>query len=152
MTPNFSLEEFVASDTAARKGIDNRLPEHLMPASLATLEMMERIRARLSLVAGREIPVLITSGYRSPALNMAVGGSSTSDHCRACAVDFKAPAFGRPFDVCKELAPHVSALGIGQLIHEFGTWVHVSTAVPLKSVNRIITIASSGTTVGIVEA
>ena len=152
MTPNFTLAEFVASDTAARRNIDNRLPEALAPAALSTLEMMERIRAHLSTVAGRDIPVRITSGYRSPALNLAIGGSSTSDHTRAQAVDWRAPTFGTPLECCRALAPHVSTLGIGQLIHEFGAWVHVSTAIPAKPLNRIITIAHSGVTVGLVEA
>lgn len=152
MTPNFTLAEFVASDAAARRNFDNRLPEALRPAALSTLEMMERIRAHLSSVAGRDIPIRVTSGYRSPALNLAIGGSSTSDHVRARAVDWKAPAFGTPLDCCRALAPHVAALGIGQLIHEFGSWVHVSTAIPAKPENRIITIAHNGVTVGIVEA
>lgn len=152
MTPNFTLAEFVASDAAARRGIDNTLPQSLEPAALATLEMMERIRAHLSAVAGRDIPIIVSSGYRSPALNMAIGGSSTSDHTRAQACDWKAPAFGKPLEVCRALAPHVSVLGVGQLIHEFGAWVHTSTAIPQKAVNRVITIARSGVTVGIVEA
>ena len=152
MTPNFNLAEFTASGTAAQTGLDNSLPAALLPAALSTLQMMERIRAHLSAAAGKPIPVAITSGYRSPELNLAVGGSRRSDHCRALAVDFRAPAFGRPFDVCKALAPHVVSLGIGQLIHEFGIWVHVSTAVPAKAVNRVITVASSGVTAGIVEA
>jgi transcription termination factor Rho len=49
----------------------------------------------------------------------------------------------------------VDVLGIGQLIYErFGStsWVHVSTRVPDKRVNRVITITSSGTQLGIQEA
>jgi zinc D-Ala-D-Ala carboxypeptidase len=152
MTQNFTLAEFVSSDTAARRNIDNRLPGALEPAALSTLEMMERIRAHLSAVSGRDIPIRVTSGYRSPALNMAIGGSSSSDHTRAQAVDWRAPAFGTPLECCLALAPHVSTLGIGQLIHEFGSWVHTSTAIPAKPLNRIITIAHRGVTVGIVEA
>lgn len=65
------------------------------------------------------------------------------------AVDFKAPGFGTPYDIAKALAPKVGELGIGQLIHEFGSWVHVSTRRPSNEVNRIITISSRGTEVGI---
>jgi zinc D-Ala-D-Ala carboxypeptidase len=73
-----------------------------------------------------------------------------SDHLRAMAADFKAPAFGTPLEVCRALAPHLDDLGIGQLIHEFGTWVHVSTRRPEREVNRTLTISHAGTMPGIV--
>lgn len=156
MTKHFTLAEFTRSDTAARKNIDNSLPPELEPAAQATLEMMERIREHLSVRAGRDVPIRISSGYRCPSLNLAVGSSSTSDHPRACAVDFTAPSFGTPIEVCRALAPAVSVLGIGQLINEFpsasGGWAHVSTRLPEKAINRIITVSHAGTVAGIVGA
>lgn len=149
LTEHFSLEEFTASETAARRGIDNSLPGGLRAVAVQTCELMERIRTELSRVAGREISIIVTSGYRAPALNAAIGSGNGSDHPRAMAVDFKAPGFGSPYDVARALAPKVSELGIGQLIHEFGSWVHVSTRRPSNEVNRIITISSRGTEVGI---
>jgi hypothetical protein len=154
MTPHFTLSEFTASAKAAERGLDNSLPDALLPAAEATLEMMERIRAILSEKAGHDIPINVSSGYRSPAVNMAVGSSSTSDHPKACAVDWTAPSFGTPAAICKALAPFVSVLGIGQLILEFadrpnGGWVHTSTRLPSKALNRVITINSRGTSVGI---
>ena len=156
LSTHFTLEEFTASDTAARLGIDNDLPAELYPAAKATAEMLEVIRAHLSSAcAPRSIPVVIASGYRCPALNTAIGSSDTSDHRKAMAADIKVPDFGDPLKVALELAPMVSMLGIGQLILEFysptGGWVHVSTRVPDKLINRIITINKSGTRVGIVE-
>lgn len=151
LTAHFTEEEFTASDTATRRGIDNRLPGGLRPTAIATCDMMERIRTHLSRLAGRDIPITVTSGYRSLALNRAIGSSDSSDHPRAMAVDFKAPAFGTPYDVAAALAPAVSELGIGQLIHEFGTWVHVSTRRATKDVNRIITISARGTQAGILR-
>jgi zinc D-Ala-D-Ala carboxypeptidase len=74
----------------------------------------------------------------------------SSDHLRAMAADFKAPAFGTPLEVCRALEPHLDELGIGQLIHEFGTWVHASTRRPDREVNRILTISHAGTLPGIV--
>ena len=152
MTPHFTREEFEFSSTAARRGIANRLPDGLLPAALATLQMMERIRAALGEAAGKPVPIRITSGYRSQALNAAIGGSRYSDHILAAATDWTAPAFGTPFEVCQFLAPRAEALGIGQLIHEFGQWAHTSTRPPSKPVNRIITINTAGTFAGIVRA
>ena len=150
-TPHFNLAEFCASDIAARRGIDNTLPAELEAAALQTLEMMERIRAYLSTIASRDVPILLSSGYRCPALNLAVGSSSTSDHPRASAADWTAPAFGTPAEICGALAPQVSVLGIGQLIHEFGRWVHTSWRVPMILANRVITINVAGISRGINE-
>jgi hypothetical protein len=85
-------------------------------------------------------------------LNRAIGSGDTSDHRKAMAADFRAPSFGTPLQVCKALAPVVSVLGIGQLILEFNSWVHVSTRPSDKIINRIITISKAGTQAGIVEA
>ena len=150
LSTHFTLEEFTASDTAARLGIDNDLPAELYPAAKATAEMLEAIRTHLG------VPIIVSSGYRCPLLNHAIGSSDTSDHMKAMAADIKVPDFGDPLKVALELAPMVSMLGIGQLILEFysptgGGWVHVSTRVPDKLLNRIITINKSGTRVGIVE-
>ena len=152
LSTHFTLEEFTASDTAARLGIDNDLPAELYPAAKATAEMLEAIRAHLSSAcAPRSIPVVITSGYRCPALNTAIGSKPTSDHVQARAADIKAPMFGSPYELACALTPFVSALGIGQLIYEFDSWVHVSTRVPDKIINRVITINKRGTFPGIVE-
>jgi len=155
LTTNFSLAEFTASQTAARRGIDNDLPAALLGNARATAEMLERIREFLSKHLGRPAPILLTSGYRSPALNAAVGGSLNSDHARAQAADWHCPAVGRPVEVCRLLAPHIDSLGIGQIINEFpgaaGGWIHTSIARPAREVNRVITIARSGTFPGILE-
>lgn len=151
MTEHFTLAEFCRSGTAARRGIDNTLPAELMPSAMKTLQMLERIRQQLSELAGRDVPILITSGYRCPALNTAIGSSSTSDHLKASAADWTAPAFGSPRQVCTALAPLVGSLGIGQLIHEYGQWIHTSWRMPAVAINRIITISRAGTLPGIVE-
>jgi len=82
LTEHFSLSEFTRSDTAESLGIDNSpTPEHL--AHLQSLaEALERVRALLG------HPLHITSGYRSPALNAAVGGVATSAHSMGMAADF----------------------------------------------------------------
>ena len=152
---HFTLDEFCASDMALRRRIANHLPAELEPQAWATLAMLEGVRAFLSAKAGRDVPVSISSGYRSPQLNAAVGGVPTSDHVKACAADIRAPAFGSPLQVAQALAGHVEELGIGQLINEFpgaGGWVHLSTRKPDKALNRVITITAQGAVVGVREA
>lgn len=143
MTPHFSLDEFTQSDTASRLNIDNRIPDELRENAVKTLQMMERIRFHI------DAPISITSGYRCKALNQAIGSKPTSDHTLAFAVDFKAPRAGTSYEIAKDLAGVIDVLGIGQLILEFGTWVHVSLARPDKTINRIITIDKTGTRAGI---
>ena len=143
MTPHFSLAEFTASDTAARLGIDNSLPDELRDNAMKTLQMMERIRLHIN------APISITSGYRCEALNRAIGSKPGSDHTLAFAVDFKASRAGTPAEIAKSLALVVDMLGIGQLILEFQSWCHVSYCSPSKAINRIITIDKNGTRAGI---
>lgn len=156
LSPHFTLAEFVASDKARELNIDNSLPAELLPAAKATAEMHERIRAELSARAGYTVPINASSGYRCAALNTAVGSGKGSDHLRAEAMDWTAATFGTPLQICRVLAPLVSVLGIGQLIYERpkpgrDPWVHTSTRLPLKMVNRVITIGPNGPMLGIQE-
>ncbi|WP_294767223.1 D-Ala-D-Ala carboxypeptidase family metallohydrolase [uncultured Rhodoferax sp.] len=148
LTPHFSLAELTASNKAKDMGIDNTPPQELIPRLIRTAEMLERIRELLG------APVMVTSGYRCSALNKAVGSASTSDHPQGHAADFVCPGYGSAYQVAKALAPQVSVLGIGQLILEGvkgKQWVHVSTRVPEKVANRVITITDAGAQLGIQE-
>jgi hypothetical protein len=152
MTKNFSLDEFTVSKTAEQRGIDNSLPPELIPQAEATLDMLENIRSYLSELAGKDIPIFIQSGYRSPELNAAVGGAKNSDHVKAKAIDFRAPAFGSPIEIAKALEPQINFLGVAQLINEYpdgNGWVHVSTKAPENDINKVITISKAGISVGI---
>ena len=154
LSPHFTLAEFCRSETAVRRNISNNLPADLLHAAKGTAAMLERIRAHLSSLAGRDVPMRITSGYRCITLNRAIGSSDGSDHVQAWAADWEAPAFGSPTDVCEALAPMVGALGIGQVINEYPDrdgWVHTSTRMPAKAINRIITITGRGTSVGVLR-
>jgi len=148
LTPHFTLEEFIAT---THRNINNQLPVGLTQNALLTCNMLERIRTFLQMQSGREIPIYLSSGYRCKQLNDAVGSRDSSDHVKALAADWVAPAFGTPYDVCVALQPQVSNLDIGQLIHEFGRWIHTSAGTPKAGVNRIITISNSGTQPGIVR-
>lgn len=123
LSPNFSLAEFLESDTATRRRIRN-IPSSTVLARLRnTAAGMEQVRGILSRTAGKLIPVIITSGYRNKELNAAVGGSPTSDHMKGDSADFRAPEFGSPIEICHALVK--AGLKVDQLIEE-GTWVHVS--------------------------
>lgn len=146
LTPHFTLAELTRSSVAQARGLSNEPPPELLPRLILTAEMLERIRATLG------TPVSVTSGYRSPQVNIAVGGATSSDHTQGHAADIVAPAFGTPYQVARTLAPLVSTLGIGQIILEGikgKRWVHVSTHTPERAINRIITITDNGVAVGI---
>jgi zinc D-Ala-D-Ala carboxypeptidase len=114
----FSLAEFTVSETAARRSIPNVPgPADLAAMSALCAHVLDPLRERLG------SPVVITSGFRSPHLNRAVGGSPTSQHCRGEAADIICPAYS-----VDELfaAVRSSGLPFDQVIHEFGRWVHIS--------------------------
>lgn len=146
LTRNFTLAELLASATAKARGIKNEPTAEAMDNLPYLAEMLQRIRDTLG------VPVIVTSAYRSPVLNRAVGGVTSSDHVTGQAADIVAPAYGTPFEVASALSPAVARLGIGQLILEGingKQWVHVSTRTPEKQINRILTISNSGARPGI---
>lgn len=146
LSPHFTLAELCASNKAAQLGLDNTPAQELTPRLIRLAEMLERVRSTLG------VPVIITSGYRGQQLNRAVGGVTSSDHTQGHAADIVAPRFGSPHAIASALAPLVSTLGIGQLILEGvkgKQWVHLSTRVPDKLANRVITITDAGAMVGI---
>lgn len=120
-----SLAEVTRSDTAKRKGIDNNpTPEHLENLKVICEEVFDKVREHFG------VPIFISSGYRSAALNKAIGGSSTSDHNNGRALDLDQDGHGNGvtnMDVFKFIKDN---LDFDQLIYEFGTdknpdWVHV---------------------------
>lgn len=154
LSKNFTLDEFTRSETADELHIDNSLPEHLLDAAFEQARFMEGIRSALSAMAGKDVPIDTSSGYRCSELNAAVGSKPNGDHPLMCACDFEAPAFGTPYQIAKALAPMVNELGIGQLIYEgrgAHRWCHASRRPAQKIVNRVITISTAGTELGIQE-
>ena len=122
LSKHFTLDEFLKSATATRLGIDNTPDEKVLNCIQALVDnVLEPLRAHY----GR--PIIITSGYRCPTLNKAVGGSSTSQHAIGQAVDIRSVSDSREdnkelFDMIREMK-----LPFDQLINEFGyDWVHVS--------------------------
>lgn len=146
LSTHFTLAELTASNKAAQLGIDNTAPPEIVPRLVLLAEMLERIRSTVN------APLIVSSGYRCEALNLAVGSKPTSDHPHGHAADFIAPGFGSPTEVARLLAPLVGVLGIGQIILEGvkgKQWVHVSTHTPERAINRVITITDAGVVPGI---
>jgi zinc D-Ala-D-Ala carboxypeptidase len=83
VTPHFSWYEVQYSTTAKAKGIDNTVPPALLANVKITAAYMERVRALLG------APIRVTSWYRCPAVNKAIGGARNSAHMSGLAVDFK---------------------------------------------------------------
>ena len=123
LSENFSLQEYTKSQTATRQGLDNTPgEEHMASAEALFQNVVQAVRDNFGVT-------VINSGYRGPALNTAVGGSSNSQHCKGEAVDIECPGTGN-YDVAKWIEEN---LDYDQLILEFYTpgipdsgWVHVS--------------------------
>lgn len=135
LTKHFTLEEFERSQTSTRHGIDNSVPEHLMPNMKRTAHLMEDVRATLG---GNYIQV--TSGYRCPELEIKISGRAYGAHMQALACDFVCPRFGTPLAVATEIRD--SGIPFDQLIWE-GNWVHIGLAPgPLR--HQVLTAKFSG--------
>lgn len=146
MTPNFTLAELTRSSTAERLKLDNTPSKEIIAELKLTAELLEKIRALIN------APILVTSAYRSPLVNAAVGGRHTSDHTTGKAADIVAPKYGTPYELAAKIEAHFEELGIGQLILEGirgKQWVHVSRDEPFRAINKILTITDRGTFVGI---
>ena len=124
LSKNFSLEELTKSQTAVRLGIDNQ-PSIPVTNNLRNLvsSVLQPLRDKLGML------VSVSSGYRSTALNKAIGGSPASDHCFGYAADIEVPGMST-----KELFLFIKRnFKFKQLILEFHNenvassgWVHVS--------------------------
>lgn len=124
LSKHLALAEVTRSNEAKRKGISNEpTPEHLKNFQLLAEKVFEPIREHFA------VPIKISSGYRSAALNKAIGGAASSQHCTGEAIDIDMDGTSITnaaiFNYIKD------NLNFDQLIWEFGTkanpdWVHVS--------------------------
>lgn len=118
----FTMGEMMRSDTADRRGIDNRCSKG---DAERLKKLIENVLDPLREAYGK--PIKVNSGYRCPELNKAVGGSKMSDHMKGCAADI----VGTPNTKAenKRLFELVKSLDLpfDQLIDEKNSsWVHVS--------------------------
>ncbi len=117
LSNSFSLEQLVFSETAVRRDLDNTPNAEQVQNLTELAQSLERVQSLLG------HPLHISSAFRSPKVNAAVGGSSTSAHMEGYAADFVCPSFGTPLEVCKAIVS--SDLAFDQIIQE-GTWCHLS--------------------------
>ena len=121
LSKNFVLSEITRSNTARRKGISNE-PEKEHLANLQTIitELIQPMRDAIG-------PVRISSGYRSPKRNRAIGGSSSSQHCKGQALDLQ---FWKDGEMNNQVIYDWvlnSGLEFDQMINEFDyAWIHIS--------------------------
>ena len=124
LSDNFNLSEFIKSQTALRNGIDNTPSEEVIENLRALCEnVLQPLRDYFLM------PVNISSGYRSVALNHKLGSSTSSQHILGQAADIEIYGIGN-----KELADWIADnCEYDQLILEFHNeedlnsgWVHVS--------------------------
>ena len=124
ISEHISLKEALRSNTAKRLGIDN-MPDNetLVTMQVTAQHIFELLRNHFN------EPIYISSFYRSPELNKAIGGSAKSQHCKGEAIDiddvYSKATNADFFNYIKE------RLEFDQLIWEFGNdeqpdWVHVS--------------------------
>lgn len=139
LTKNFYLSEFIISQTATRLGIENK-PNAQIIENLTILckNVLQPLRDAL------KKPIIITSGYRSPQLNKAVKGSSTSQHLTGNAADLIVNSMDN-YDLATFIAQNFN---YDQLILEYYSgkstgWVHVSYAIG-KNRKQNLTINSKG--------
>ena len=142
LSKNLALAEVTRSETAKRKGISNMpTPEHLENFKKLAENVFQPIREHFG------VHIHISSGYRSKALNTAVGGSLSSQHCTGEAIDIDMDGTSitnaQIFHFIKD------NLNFDQMIWEFGTdtnpdWVHVSYESTGKQRKQILVAKRSG--------
>lgn len=135
---NFSYDELIASATAKRLGLDNT-PTYEEKEKLRQLaiEILQPIRDKWKGV------IVVNSGYRSEAVNKAVGGVSTSQHRLGEAADIKVGGKDKNKKLFNLIYKMISTgeIKVGQLIDEYNyQWIHVSLPRKNKQNNMILHI------------
>lgn len=138
LSKNFSLEEMCRSNTARVKGLPN-VPNVEQVKNLQHLckNVLQPLRDHLG------EPVVINSGFRSQAVNMAVGGAKNSQHTKGEAADIKCKDY--PF--AKEIYTWImDNLKFDQVILERkgnAVWVHVSFRTNGKNRQQALTMLNA---------
>lgn len=127
LSRNFKLSEFTFSETALRHGIDNTLPPELTDNALRMARWLQTLRDRLAQKYEKEMPIVVTSGYRNPMVNKKVGGSKRSAHMQALAADIKVVGLS-VYQTQREIIELMQDCPYDQCIDEYHGWVHIGLA------------------------
>ena len=136
---DFTIDELIRSATAERLGIDNFPP----PEEMANLRQLA-VKILQPLRDAWQRPIIVTSGYRSPALNKALGGARNSQHLMGQAADICAtdPADNKALFLTAVRLIQEGTLQVGQLIDEYAyQWIHISLPTP-RLRNQILHLPS----------
>lgn len=137
-TKNFSYDELIASATAKRLGLDNTpTPEEKEKLRQLAEDILQPIRDAW------KSPIVVTSGYRSEAVNKAVGGVSNSQHRLGEAADIKVGGKERNRKLFNFIYKLIAKgdIKVGQLIDEYSySWIHISLPRKGKENNQILHI------------
>jgi hypothetical protein len=139
LSPHFTLAEMTRTSVKA----DNTAPPDVVENLRALcVNVLEPLRVAM----GK--PMRVNSGYRSAAVNKAVGGSNTSQHSVGEAADIEFDGFPN-IDLAKKIV--AMKLPFDQLICEFlvpgdpnGGWIHVSHKRTGKQRGQILTASREG--------
>jgi hypothetical protein len=115
LSPHFTLAELTITD---HRTLDNTPDEKSLENLKRLAAFLEEVKALLKFK-----PILVSSGYRSAAVNAAVGSNEKSQHRVGCAADFRVPGM-TPDEVVREII--ASDLKYDQVIREFDRWTHAS--------------------------
>jgi hypothetical protein len=144
ISEHLDLVEVTRSETAKRKGISNMpIAEHIENFKKLAERIFEPIRSHFN------VPIHISSGYRSKGLNTAIGGSLTSQHCSGEAIDIDMDGSANGVTNKMVFEYIKDNLEFDQMIWEFGNseapdWVHVSYETTGKQRKQILRATKSG--------
>jgi zinc D-Ala-D-Ala carboxypeptidase len=144
ISEHLDLVEVTRSETAKRKGISNMpIAEHIENFKKLAERIFEPIRSHFN------VPIHISSGYRSKELNTAIGGSLTSQHCSGEAIDIDMDGSANGVTNKMVFEYIKDNLEFDQMIWEFGNseapdWVHVSYETTGKQRKQILRATKSG--------
>lgn len=120
LSAHYMINEFIVSQEAVRHGINNDPSSQVIDNLRWTAENLELVWLTL----GKPVLIVSSGGYRSPTLNMRIGGSQSSDHLFGLAADIIAPRYGSAYSVADAIKN--SGVKFHELILEFDAWVHIS--------------------------
>ena len=125
LSEHFSYAELTCT---SHRALDNTPNDRALINLRRLAVLLESLK---NLLGGR--PIIISSAYRSKAVNDAVGSKDTSQHRLGCAADLRVPGM-TPGEVVRRIVD--SDLPFDQVILEFDSWTHLSIPNTLSDTPR----------------